>query len=91
MYKLCCIRFKKGLQVTGVLDCMVQFPNEWQTVFTQSKNNKVTSQRLLNLFLPQYSVEGSNERARERLVVTFWRDWVIEVGGKETCILSTLT
>ena len=36
---------------------------------------------LCKLFVPDFSVQGSNRRSRENSTICFWRDWLIDIEG----------
>lgn len=36
---------------------------------------------LCTLFEVDFSVQGNNRRARENMMICFWRDWLIDIEG----------
>lgn len=74
-------RFQEGLEVGGIFHHMVSNPDQWKHLFVYSSSENLTAVRLIALFIPKLSAVGSNRRQRESKVLTFWRDWLIEVEG----------
>lgn len=74
-------RFQEGLEMGGIFHLMVSNPDQWKHLFLHSSSENLTAARLIALFVPKLSPVGSNRRQRESKVLTFWRDWLIEVEG----------
>lgn len=47
-----------------------------------SGQSRLNVQSVISLFETVLSPPGSNARRSENLTITFWRDWLIDVGGK---------
>ena len=78
----CCLynRFCEGLKTLGVLDQIRQHPDSFQPLFCHEPKT-LTADRVDDLFSIRLSPEGSNKRAAEEMVVTFWRDYLQDAEG----------
>jgi hypothetical protein len=74
-------RFQEGLELGGVFHLMVSNPEQWKHLFIHSISENLTAARIIALFIPKLAAVGSNRRQGESKVLTYWRDWLIEVEG----------
>ena len=82
-------RFQEGLKFGGLYENIAENADNWKHLFVGKGKLQLTAARLTCLFKPNLSPMGSNKRRNESLVLTFWRDWLIEVEGI-TCTCFTL-
>uniref|UniRef100_A0A3Q2WT12 HECT domain-containing protein n=1 Tax=Haplochromis burtoni TaxID=8153 RepID=A0A3Q2WT12_HAPBU len=68
-------RFCEGLKTLGVLDKMRRHPDSFRPLFCYEPH-MLTADQVDDLFNIHLSPEGSNRRAAEEMVVTFWRDYL---------------
>lgn len=68
-------RFCEGLKTLGVLDKVKNYPESFRPLFCHEPV-KLTADAMENLFRFKLSPVGSNKRAAEEMVVTFWRDYL---------------
>ncbi|XP_065325824.1 G2/M phase-specific E3 ubiquitin-protein ligase-like [Pelmatolapia mariae] len=66
-------RFCEGLKTLGVLEKMRRHPDGFRPLFCYEPH-MLTADQVDDLFNIHLSPEGSNRRAAEEMVVTFWRD-----------------
>ncbi|XP_035990293.1 G2/M phase-specific E3 ubiquitin-protein ligase-like [Fundulus heteroclitus] len=69
----------EGLDCLKVAEAMRAHPDILRPIFV-SGHAQLTVQSMMTLFETVFSPPGSNARRRENLTLTFWRDWLIEVG-----------
>ena len=74
----CFERFKAGLSTLGVLGAMTEHYEKFKEVFCYS-NVQLNADLFDCLFTINYSDEGSNDRQRESLVLSHWRDYLQDV------------
>ena len=74
----CFERFKAGLSTLGVLGAMTEHYEKFKEVFCYS-NVQLNADLFDCLFTINYSDEGSNNRQRESLVLSHWRDYLQDV------------
>ncbi|XP_049437671.1 G2/M phase-specific E3 ubiquitin-protein ligase-like isoform X2 [Epinephelus fuscoguttatus] len=70
-------RFKAGLESLQFLTALQQHP----TVLTPAlchANVKLSAAEMENLFQPELSHQGSNRRAQEEKVMTYWADYLLD-------------
>uniref|UniRef100_A0A8C9XP20 HECT domain-containing protein n=1 Tax=Sander lucioperca TaxID=283035 RepID=A0A8C9XP20_SANLU len=67
--------FCEGLKTLGVLDQIRRHPDSFRPLFCYEPNT-LTANQVDDLFSIRLSPEGSNKRAAEEMVVTFWRDYL---------------
>ncbi|XP_034755550.1 G2/M phase-specific E3 ubiquitin-protein ligase-like isoform X2 [Etheostoma cragini] len=68
-------RLCEGLKTLGVLDQIRQHPDSFRPLFCYEPNT-LTADQVEDLFSIHLSPEGSNKRAAEEMVITFWRDYL---------------
>uniref|UniRef100_UPI003AAF0910 G2/M phase-specific E3 ubiquitin-protein ligase-like n=1 Tax=Centroberyx gerrardi TaxID=166262 RepID=UPI003AAF0910 len=68
-------RFCEGLKTLGVLEKIRRHPDSFRPLFCYEPST-LTADRVDDLFSIRLSPEGSNKRAAEEMVVTFWRDYL---------------
>ena len=70
--------FKQGMSELGVMDAVTSNPNAFINIFCHSPE-KLTAERFIDLFSIVFSDEGSNKRATENLIFSYWNDYVQDV------------
>ncbi|KAK7171913.1 hypothetical protein R3I93_004269 [Phoxinus phoxinus] len=75
-------RFCEGLKTLGVLEKMKRHPDSFRPLFCYEAS-ALTADQVDNLFSIRLSPEGSNKRAAEEMVVTFWRDYLQDAEEEE--------
>ncbi|XP_070556619.1 G2/M phase-specific E3 ubiquitin-protein ligase-like [Ptychodera flava] len=75
-------RFKDGLSTLGVLEQVISHPTAFREVFTYTEKI-LTARYVEDIFEIKYSEEGSNTRNDEMAVVSFWRDYLIDVEERD--------
>ncbi|XP_034721445.1 G2/M phase-specific E3 ubiquitin-protein ligase-like isoform X1 [Etheostoma cragini] len=79
----CCLyRFCEGLKTLGVLDQIRRHPDSFRPLFCYEPNT-LTADQVEDLFSIHLSPEGSNKRAAEEMVITFWRDYLQDAEEEE--------
>lgn len=73
-------RFVEGLGTLGLMEEMRKNPAVFYNMFV-SEERPLQAKDLCSLFKADFSVQGSNRRARENLTICFWRDWLIDIEG----------
>ncbi|XP_037835205.1 G2/M phase-specific E3 ubiquitin-protein ligase-like isoform X1 [Kryptolebias marmoratus] len=68
-------KFCEGLKTLGVLEKMQRHPDSFRPLFCYEPC-RLSADQMDNLFSIRLSPEGSNKRAAEEKVVTFWRDYL---------------
>jgi len=74
-------RFCEGLKTLGVLEKIKRHPDSFRPLFSYEAST-LTADQVDDLFSIRLSPEGSNKRAAEERVVTFWRDYLQDAEGK---------
>ncbi|XP_071777645.1 G2/M phase-specific E3 ubiquitin-protein ligase-like [Centroberyx gerrardi] len=75
-------RFCEGLKTLGVLEKIPRHPDSFRPLFCYEPST-LTADRVDDLFSIRLSPEGSNKRAAEEMVVTFWRDYLQDAEEEE--------
>ena len=76
----CSSRFEEGLSTLGVLASMRSVSSVWKAAL--SARPEMTADKILDLYADvSYSPRGSNKRVVEEVVITNWRDYVLELAG----------
>ncbi|XP_076738804.1 G2/M phase-specific E3 ubiquitin-protein ligase-like [Maylandia zebra] len=75
-------RFCEGLKTLGVLEKMRRHPDSFRPLFCYEPH-MLTADQVDDLFNIHLSPEGSNRRAAEEMVVTFWRDYLQDAEEEE--------
>uniref|UniRef100_A0A3P9JX88 HECT domain-containing protein n=1 Tax=Oryzias latipes TaxID=8090 RepID=A0A3P9JX88_ORYLA len=70
-------RFCEGLTTLGVLQKIRSHPDSFRPLFCYQPC-VMTADQMENLFSICLSPEGSDKRAAEETVVTFWRDYLLD-------------
>lgn len=73
-------RLVEGLDYLKVAEAIRAHPNVLRPMFIHGQD-KLKVEDILGLFKAVLSPPGSNARRSEGLTLTFWNDWLIEVGG----------
>ncbi|XP_060941362.1 G2/M phase-specific E3 ubiquitin-protein ligase-like [Limanda limanda] len=68
-------RFSEGLKTLGVLEKIQRHPDSFRPLFCYEPST-LTADQVDDVFRIWLSPEGSNTRAAEEIVVTFWRDYL---------------
>lgn len=76
-------RFKDGLSTLGVMDAMMVYPEAFRPVFCVG-HDPVTAAIIDQLFKPVLSEDGSNKRAIESVILTWWKDFILDLAGNFT-------
>jgi hypothetical protein len=78
------------LETFGIQALLRFHPEELKGVFMDTPEPLLAS-RLESTFSTSYLSEpGSNRRRKEARTLVYWRDWLIEVEGKEVFLSTTL-
>ncbi|XDV25542.1 hypothetical protein PO909_029448, partial [Leuciscus waleckii] len=75
-------RFCEGLKTLGVLEKIKRHPDSFRPLFCYEAST-LTADQMDDLFSISLSPEGSNKRAAEEIVVTFWRDYLQDAEEEE--------
>ncbi|XP_030588086.1 G2/M phase-specific E3 ubiquitin-protein ligase [Archocentrus centrarchus] len=75
-------RFCEGLKTLGVLEKIRSHPESFRPLFCYEQRT-LTADQVDDLFSIHLSPEGSNKRAAEEMVVTFWRDYLQDAEEEE--------
>jgi len=73
-------RFMEGLNVHGLVDEIRRNPAAWQPVFIYH-HKKLQPETLLDVFIVQWSAQGSNKLGAEKQVFSYWRELLQEIYG----------
>ena len=73
-------RFVEGFRTLGLLEELRENPAVFHSMFV-SEERPLQAKDLFSLFGVDYSVQGSNKRAKENSTICYWRDWLIDVEG----------
>lgn len=71
-------QFTEGLKTLGLLEELRKNPAVFYNMFV-SEEIPLQAKDLCTLFDVDFSVQGSNKRARENTTMCFWRDWLIDI------------
>ncbi|PIK37561.1 hypothetical protein BSL78_25606 [Apostichopus japonicus] len=71
-------QFKEGLETGGILPAIRKHPDGFRCVFVkpEERHDHTTLQEM---FAPSLSPRGSNRRNIENRIISFWRDWLIDI------------
>ncbi|CAB1437172.1 unnamed protein product [Pleuronectes platessa] len=72
----------KGLKTLGVLEKILRHPDSFRPLFCYEPST-LTADQVDDVFSIWLSPEGSNNRAAEERVVTFWRDYLQDAEEEE--------
>ncbi|CAM4511641.1 unnamed protein product [Leuciscus chuanchicus] len=75
-------RFCEGLKTLGILEKIKRHPDSFRPLFCYEAST-LTADQMDDLFSISLSPEGSNKRAAEEIVVTFWRDYLQDAEEEE--------
>ncbi|XP_053281200.1 G2/M phase-specific E3 ubiquitin-protein ligase [Pleuronectes platessa] len=75
-------RFCEGLKTLGVLEKIRRHPDSFRPLFCYEPST-LTADQVDDVFSIWLSPEGSNKRAAEERVVTFWRDYLHDAEEEE--------
>jgi hypothetical protein len=67
---------KDGLQTLGILDSIIQYPEQFREMFTSEKIKPLDAQSVDLLFRINYADHGSNKRASQERAIVYWRDYL---------------
>jgi len=73
-------RFCEGLKTLGVLEKIQRHPDSFRPLLCHEPST-LTADQMDDVFSIWLSPEGSNKRAAEEIVVTFWRDYLQDAEG----------
>ena len=69
----------KGLETFGFLALVKKFPTTFQPYMVGGTLRQVTGTDLLQMFIPTFSPEGSNQRDQEDDVMELWTAYIAMV------------
>lgn len=75
-------RLAEGLNTLGLLDLMKIHPSIFKEVFSTSER-PLKATDLISLFQATLSPPGSNRWRLEKRVEGYWRDFLVDIEGKE--------
>ncbi|XP_078023185.1 uncharacterized protein LOC117259544 isoform X3 [Epinephelus lanceolatus] len=81
-------QFVEGFRTLGLLEELRENPAVFRSMFV-SEERPLQAKDLFSLFGIDYSVQGSNKRAKENSTICYWRDWLIDIEEGE-CSAITL-
>ena len=67
---------KDGLETLGILDKIIQFPEQFREMFTSENIKPLDAQSVDLLFKINYADYRSNRRALQERTVAYWRDYL---------------
>lgn len=82
-------RLIEGLDCLKLAEAMRTHHDVLRPIFVAG-HSQLTIPSLLDVFKVFLSPPGSKARRSENRTLTFWRDWLIDVGGKLFCSLQLL-
>ncbi|XP_049913667.1 uncharacterized protein LOC126398392 isoform X2 [Epinephelus moara] len=71
-------QFVEGFRTLGLLEELRENPAVFRSMFV-SEERPLQAKDLFSLFGVDYSVQGSNKRAKENSTICYWRDWLIDI------------
>ncbi|XP_056441053.1 G2/M phase-specific E3 ubiquitin-protein ligase-like isoform X1 [Gadus chalcogrammus] len=74
-------QLRQGLECLGVLQAAVG-STALRRLFSGGPPAPLTAEQVMNMFAVNYSVRGSSRRSEEERAVGYWRDWLIDVEGR---------
>lgn len=72
-------QFTKGLKCLGVLDRIRNYPDAMRGLFVHKSDLVVDAVEMDNMFVVEFSEEGSNKYINELRIQTYWRDYLLEI------------
>ena len=79
-------QFRDGLKILGVLDSIKAYPDQFKPLFCFG-SVVVTAEMMNGLFAIEYSEKGSNRRAFEENVISYWLDFLQDVEEGESDVM----
>ena len=79
--------FKQGLSDMTVLETITNNPNAFTVAFCHSP--ELDALTFSGMFTVLYSEEGSNKRATENLILSYWHDYLQDTEDGETMVISS--
>lgn len=73
-------RFRDGLAKLEVLDAITVYPNAFRPALCVG-DDCLTAAAVDQLFTPRLSEVGSNSRAAENLILSWWKDFLMDLEG----------
>ena len=80
-------QFQEGLDTLHVASLLKLHPSTIEQLFTYSCR-QVTAHDLIHLLIPVYSPRGSNAREEEEAIILNWNDYLQDLEGVETLLVS---
>ena len=74
-------QFMEGLDVLGIIQFVRHHPNTLKSLFAYNFIAEVTSEYLSELFRPNMSPQGHNQREDEEAVLLNWNDYLQDIAG----------
>ena len=71
----------KGLGELGILSLLRKHPVTMRALFVAT-HDILTAEIVQDLFKPDYSPSGSNQREREEEIIMYWINFLQEIEGK---------
>ena len=78
-------QFKQGLSDLGVLEAIINNPNVFTVAFCYVPV-ELQAKAFNDMFTVLYSEQGSNKRAAENVILSYWQDFLQDVEDRETTI-----
>lgn len=67
---------KSGLRTLGVLDKVVQYPEQFSDIFTSENMKPLDAQAVDLLFKVNFAEQGTNCRSSQERTIVYWRDYL---------------
>jgi len=77
---LCVISFKDGLRTLGLLECLIQHPEQFRPLLCAA-DVPMTADVIRETFQPTFSDDGSNRRQMEARIYMWWLDLLEDIEG----------
>lgn len=74
-------QFMEGLDALGIIQFVRRHPNTLKSLFAYNSIAEVTSEYLSELFRPNMSPQGHNQREDEETVLLNWNDYLQDIAG----------
>ena len=83
-------QLKEGLQTHGVLSLMERYPHLFRPLLQSTTKPLLTASQMMALFKPQWSLQGSNRREKEELIMLNWTTYLDETQGTVGIIVEAI-
>ena len=78
-------QFKQGLSDMGVLEAITNNPNAFTVAFCHFPE-ELDALKFSGMFIVLYSEEGSNKRATENVILSYWHDYLQDAEDGKTMV-----